>query len=225
LAQLQLRPGLRDIRAMAVQQPLARRAIGAVHKHAIFSRRVRVLAKALSDFIPHGSHVLDVGAGSGEIAAAILAHRPDLSIEGCDVFVREDTHIPVREFDGKSVPFGDRAFDYAILVDVLHHTDDPAELLREVSRVAGSIVIKDHYRNGLLAGSRLRFMDWVGNAPHGVRLPYNYLSRAQWRQLWATLGLDVRRQAENIPLYPAPLSWFFGTGLHFVAEVESPSRS
>lgn len=198
--------------------------MGAVHKHAVFSRRVKVLAKALSDFIPSGSRVLDVGAGSGEIAAAILALRPDLSIEGCDVFVREGTHIPVREFDGTTLPFADRTFDYAILVDVLHHTDDAAELLREVSRVAGSIVIKDHYRDGLLGGSRLRFMDWVGNAPHGVRLPYNYLSRAQWRQLWDRLGLKVRRKTDEVPLYPAPLSWFFGTGLHFVAELESPAR-
>jgi SAM-dependent methyltransferase len=185
----------------------------------VFSRRVEVLAETIANLLPQGSRVLDVGAGSGEIAAAILAQRPDLSIEGCDVYVRPDTHIPVREFDGRTLPFEDRSFDYAILVDVLHHTDDPSELLREVSRVAGAIIIKDHYRNGLLAGPRLRFMDWVGNAPHGVRLPYNYLSRGEWQRLWAKLGLKVRRITEKIRLYPAPLSWFFGFGLHFVAEL------
>jgi SAM-dependent methyltransferase len=204
---------------MAYEQPIGGRAIRAVHKHVVFSRRVEVLATTIAEFLPQGSRVLDVGAGSGEMAAAILARRPDLSIEGCDVYVRPDTHIPVREFDGRSLPFEDRAFDYAILVDVLHHTDDSSELLGEVSRVAPSIVIKDHYRNGLLAGARLRFMDWVGNAPHGVRLPYNYLSRREWQALWTKLGLDVRGITENIPLYPPPLSWFFGTGLHFIAEL------
>ena len=39
---------------------------------------------------------------------------------------------------------------------------------------ARGIVLKDHTRNGLFSGSTLRFMDWVGNARHGVRLPYNY---------------------------------------------------
>ena len=204
---------------MAVEQPLGRRAIRTVHRRVVFSRRVRVLAEAIANFLPQGSRVLDVGAGSGEIAAAILARRPDLSIEGCDVYVRPETHIPVREFDGRSLPFQDESFDYAILVDVLHHADDPAALLREVSRVAPAIVIKDHYRNGMLAGPRLRFMDWVGNAPHGVRLPYNYLSRAEWQQLWAGLGVRVRNITENIPLYPPPLSWFFGAGLHFVAQL------
>lgn len=204
---------------MAIDQPLGRRAIRTVHRHVVFSRRVEVLAETIANLLPQGSRVLDVGAGSGEIAAAILAQRPDLSIEGCDVYVRPDTHIPVREFDGRTLPFEDRSLDYAILVDVLHHTDDPSELLREVSRVAGAIIIKDHYRNGLLAGPRLRFMDWVGNAPHGVRLPYNYLSRGEWQRLWAKLGLKVRRITEKIRLYPAPLSWFFGFGLHFVAEL------
>jgi SAM-dependent methyltransferase len=204
---------------MAYEQPLGRRAIRTFHRHLVFSRRVQVLADTVARFIPRGRRVLDVGAGSGEIAAVILTQRPDLSIEGCDVYVRPETHIPVRHFDGRSLPFQDESFDYAILVDVLHHADDPSELLSEASRVAPAIVIKDHYRNGLLAGLRLRFMDWVGNAPHGVRLPYNYLSRVEWEQLWSRLGLRVRNITEQIPLYPFPLSWLFGTRLHFVAEL------
>jgi SAM-dependent methyltransferase len=195
-----------------------------IHKHVVFSRRVQVLAELIAGFLPSGSRVLDVGAGSGEMAAAILARRPDLSIEGCDVYVREETHVPVREYDGRTLPFGDNSFDFAILVDVLHHTDDPSAVLAEVIRVAPSIVIKDHYRNGLFAGARLRFMDWVGNAPHGVRLPYNYLSRKEWQNLWAKLGLEVRSAIKDIPLYPPPLSWFFGRGLHFVAELGSGER-
>lgn len=42
------------------------------------------------------------------------------------------------------------------------------------------VVIKDHLREGPLAGPTLRLMDWVGNRGHDVRLPYNYLSRRKW---------------------------------------------
>ncbi len=50
----------------------------------------------------------------------------------------------------------------------------PARLLAEAKRVSrGGIVIKDHFREGVLADATLRFMDWVGNAQHGVVLPYN----------------------------------------------------
>ena len=62
-------------------------------------------------------------------------------------------------------------------------------------------------------------MDWVGNAGHGVRLPYNYLSRAQWQRLWAQTGLEVDRIEERLGLYPRPASWLFERGLHFIARL------
>jgi ubiquinone/menaquinone biosynthesis C-methylase UbiE len=50
-----------------------------------------------------------------------------------------------------------------MFVYVLHHTNDPEVLLREAQRVAlKAVVLKDHTRNGLLAYTTLRFMDWVG---------------------------------------------------------------
>ena len=205
------------------QRSQAQRAVGALHGRVIFSRRVSVLAHSIAEMLPDRGAVLDVGAGSGDIAGAILSSKPSLSIEGVDVLVRPDTAIPVREFDGKTLPYADHAFDYATLIDVLHHTDIPGDLLREVGRVARHVIIKDHYRNGPFAGARLRFMDWVGNAPHGVRLPYNYLSRAEWSALWAAGGFRVEKIEENLPLYPFPLNLAFGRGLHFVATLASPA--
>lgn len=197
--------------------------MGALHNRVIFSRRVQVLAGVIASKLPAEASVLDVGAGSGDMAVAILASKPSLKIEGVDVLVRPGTAIPVREFDGEHLPYDDGTFDYAILVDVLHHTDDPAKVLAEVGRVARRIIIKDHYRNGLLAETRLRFMDWVGNAAHGVRLPYNYLSRADWSKLWSSGGFRVADIDEGFQLYPLPLDLIFGRGLHFIATIERGS--
>jgi hypothetical protein len=60
-------------------------------------------------------------------------------------------------------------------------------------------------------------MDWVGNARHGVRLPYKYLSRAEWDRAFDQSRLAVRRWQSALSLYPAPASWLFDRSLHFIA--------
>ena len=199
---------------------LLRKLHGKVHDKAVFGRRIEVLAAAIAPLLPQGARVLDIGCGSGTLARAIMARRPDVAIEGIDVLVRPGTDIPVTEFDGETIPWGDSHFDIALFVDVLHHTDAPARLMSEARRVAKSgVVIKDHFRDGAFADATLRLMDWVGNAAHGVRLPYNYLSRAEWRQIWSSLGLQVERQVDHLGLYPRPFSWLFDRQLHFVARL------
>lgn len=195
--------------------------IGKVHARAVFGRRVRVLAEMLTALVPEGPlSLLDVGCGDGLITSRIAAARTDLTAEGIDVFVRPQTHIPVTAFDGHTLPFADRSIDVVQFVDVLHHTDDPMILLREAVRVARrAILIKDHCRDGFLAGPTLRFMDWVGNAPHGVRLPYNYWPEARWRQAFAELGTPIEEWIRRVPLYPWPASMLFQRGLHFIARL------
>jgi SAM-dependent methyltransferase len=107
-----------------------------------------------------------------------------------------------------------------MLVDVLHHAEDPLALLREAARVARTAVaIKDHLREGLAANATLRFMDWVGNGRFGVRLPYRYWTREEWREAFAETGLVVEHWNEKLALYAPPASLLFDRSLHFVARL------
>jgi len=179
---------------------------------------VKVLARHLATIIPSGGTVLDLGAGDGSIAQALMTLRPDLSILGVDVLIRPHTLIPVEPYDGVTLPFPDNAFDYVTLVDVLHHTDDPVAVMSEAARVARQgVVIKDHRVEGAFARPTLRIMDWVGNRGHDVRLPYNYLTPGQWDVAFGKSGLKELRRIESLDLYPPPFGWVFDRGLHFVA--------
>lgn len=150
--------------------------------------------------------------------ALIKSHRKELEITGFEVLMRPERDDGIRSFDGKTIPLPDASVDVVMFVDVLHHTEDQMVLLREAVRVARkAVVIKDHCRNGLLAKSTLRFMDWVGNAHHGVALPYNYWSRQEWKQAFKALGLEPVEMRTRLGLYPWPASWLFEHGLHFAA--------
>jgi len=162
--------------------------------------------------------VLDVGCGDGLISALLQQRRPDIVVQGIDVLPRAQTHIPVEIFDGSVFPFASSSFDVVLFSDVLHHTADAKILLREARRVTKQhVLIKDHYREGLTAKARLRFMDWVGNARFGVALPYNYWTRQQWNTAWEKIGLQPEQLVTKLGLYPKPADWVFGARLHFIA--------
>ena len=192
--------------------------VGALHDRLVISRRVEVLASWFARLVPESARVLDVGCGDGLVSAQTCAKRPDLEIRGLDVMPRKQSYIPVELFDGSRIPFGDGSFDAVLFSDVLHHTEDASVLLGEARRVTRQyVLVKDHYRKGLAANARLRFMDWVGNARFGVALPYRYWTEAQWHAAWQKLGLIPERVVSRLGLYPAPADWVFGAHLHFIA--------
>jgi ubiquinone/menaquinone biosynthesis C-methylase UbiE len=202
-----------------------KQAVGAIHSAAIFSRRARAIADGIRPLLPKNAKVLDVGTGDGTIASLWLDSRPDLTIGGIDVHPRPATKIPVTLFDGRTLPFPDDSHDVVTFVDVLHHTNDVPHLLQEAARVARRyVIIKDHLAENALDFQTLRLMDWVGNAPHGVRLPYNYLSEAQWSAAYAESNLERESIVTDVPLYPVPLSWIFGRKLHFIARLRTSAQ-
>ena len=195
--------------------------IGDLHERLVFDRRTIVLARELSALLPPDATVVDVGCGDGTIDRRILEIRPDVSIEGVDVLVRPSTKIPVKSFDGTTLPLPDNSVDVVMFIDVLHHTDDPIVLLREAKRVARKMVLlKDHRMGKPFAYLILRFMDWVGNAHHGVALPYNYWPEAKWRAAFSDLQMPIAHWRPQVDLYAFPASLIFERGLHFIAAVE-----
>ena len=191
------------------------------------SRRVEALAAQFAELIPAGHRVLDVGCGDGLIDQLLLERRPGLQIAGVETLVGPGARIPVTPFDGTRLPLDSKSWDTVMFCVVLHHADDAIGMLREAARVARhSVIIKDHFAEGVLARPVLRLMDFVGNAPHGVTLPYNYFDRGQWASAYQAAGLVPVVTRTRLALYPAWADPLFGRSLHFVSRcdiVPSPS--
>ena len=192
------------------------RVVKGLHSRCVFGRRIRVLAQTLAPLLPAG-RVLDVGCGDGAIDELIMAHRPDVAIEGVEVMPRPASAIPVAKFDGRTLPFGPESFDAVLLIDVLHHADDPVHLLRECARIsAGAVIVKDHVARGPWGRAVLRFMDWVGNRPHGVVLRYQFLDEQGWERTVRDAGLACVHSVPRVALYPFPFSLVFAPSLQRV---------
>ena len=191
-----------------------------VHQAWIRARRTRVLCGHVSSLLPSGATVLDVGCGDGTLAAQVLDVRGDVDVSGVDVLVRSDAAIPVKSFDGRTIPHANRSFDTTLLIDVLHHSEDPEALLAEAARVSRTwVILTDHIVRGPLSSRLLRLMDDVGNRRFGVALRYDYWSEPRWHETFERLELRVETWIPKLALYPPPLDWVFGGSLHFVARL------
>lgn len=196
-----------------------------IHARYSYNRRLQKLSDHLAEVIPANATVLDVGCGDGELSSLIMQKRPDVKITGIDVLLRPHSRIPVMLYDGQNFPAAANEYDAVMFNDVLHHTEDPLSLLKEASRVARhSIILKDHTLNGFLAGPTLRFMDWIGNARHGVVLPYNYWPKQKWVDGFSSLNFSVDKWTADLKLYPSWADWMFGRTLHFVARLGLPKN-
>jgi SAM-dependent methyltransferase len=168
--------------------------------------------------LPRNASVLDIGCGDGTVGSLIAQLRPDISIRGVEFLVRPECKMECTVFDGATLPFSDASFDVCMFVDVLHHTEDVTVLLRVAVRVSRSLVlIKDHLEENSIDHATLRFMDWVGNRPHGVTLTYNYQSHRQWDAHFSDCGLAESSWTTKVPLYPPPFSLAVGRQLHFIS--------
>jgi SAM-dependent methyltransferase len=200
-------------------------ALKNLHQKYVFQRRIDVLARELAALVPTGSTVLDVGCGDGSISQLVMGQRTGVRYEGIDIMARPACAIPFTTFDGMHIPHPDRSFDVVQFVDVLHHTNEIEAIVAEAVRVSKRFVlIKDHTWENRFDRETLRFMDWVGNAPHGVKVIYNFKNDEYWRGLFDRLGLDEVSRNNRVPLYPFPFSALFGRGLHFVTLLEKRAR-
>jgi len=197
---------------------MLRSLVGNIHSKLVFNRRTLAITNFLTPRMISGL-VLDVGCGNGIIGHTLNERRKDIFVVGVDVLLRPKMFIPVIQYDGFILPFDNHSFSTVILIDVLHHTSEPEVILKECARVSRqNILVKDHFSETIVDLSLLKILDWVGNNPHGVALPYNYFSRKKWNTLWSSINLMEKERYEEIPeLYPPFFQSIIGKNIQFIS--------
>lgn len=161
---------------------------------AFLRRYARREARAL---LPHvaGGRLLDLGAGEGWVAGALLELAPRRWACAADVGAFGLAPCPYVVYDGARLPFGDDAFDTTLISLALHHAEKPEAVLDEAVRVTRYrlLVVESVYRNG-----RERFwLDLLDGRLNGYRhggvmhVPLAFRRPEEWRALFSSRGLRV----------------------------------
>lgn len=181
------------------------RILGKTHSALIAGRRrdavARALGKMLAELKIPSASLLDVGCGDGVVASILRDRVQGLEhVEGVEVIVPSSTSIPVRPFDGSSIPHNDKSFDVVLLCDVLHHVADYSgivRLLSECGRVAReAVLVKDHPIDTAFDRKFISLLDTVGNWNAGIAMPLTFLSRGQWRHAFLDADLSPLHYSE-----------------------------
>lgn len=183
---------------------------------AVMERRARQLVEHVGAWLPAEGRVLDLGSGTGHLAARLERAR-GLEVVGADV---SDLHVvgrpPVLIGDG-ALPFEDASFSAALLCFMLHYPSDPCGVLSDVARITrGPIILVQSLHAGRLGYAWLRVREFlwttvafhvsklVGYVPPGAAFTMRarrYYSETELGRHVAAAGLRIRSRRER-PVLP-----------------------
>ncbi len=131
---------------------------------------------AIAALVPHGSRVLDLGCGGGEM----LAHLRDtlgctgygIELDDAQVLacVKRGVNVVQRNLEEGLAIFEDDSFDLVLQLDTLQHLRNTEAMLRETARVGRSAIVS--FPNFAHWPNRLAVMR--GRMPVTKTLPYQW---------------------------------------------------
>jgi len=212
----------------------------------------RRLATPFLDFVgtADGERVLDVGCGTGHLAAAVAARSPASEIHGVDlapVYVEHarkrnpDPRLVFGVGDACALAYPDDAFDRVLSLLVLHFVPRTDEAIAEMRRVAkpGAVVGAAVWdaRGGLVANRLFFDTASVLDPKAGERRARNFtrpLTRpGELPAAWRAAGfldvtesvLCIRMDFTSFADYWAPYLGKDGPGAEYVRTLDEPRRA
>jgi SAM-dependent methyltransferase len=164
--------------------------------------------------------VLDVGCGTGRGLAWVAQNNPTLRLYGIEpsdgmlsIAAQKIPSAVLRQASGQSIPFDDKSIDLVTATGIMHHVENPAQVITEMLRVARKgILISDH--NNYAFGSELMRRLRMGlklfgllDAATYVRQGFDRRGYSEEDGWWYPYSLfdnysEIANRAEQVFIYP-----------------------
>ena len=139
----------------------------------------------ISELIPHGSKVIDLGCGNGTLLLRLQKERTasvkgmELTTSGVEMCRRKNLDVIQGRID-EHLPFEDNSFDYAVCNVTIQMVMYPEVLLQEMKRIARYQVIS--FPNFAFYRNRLEFI-LRGAMPTHMLFDYRWYTTGHIHQL------------------------------------------
>lgn len=129
------------------------------------------------DWIPQGSHVLDLGCGKGELLHALMRDKQctgygvEIDVDSVQAAIEKNVNVIQADLEKGLNIFADHSFDVIVLSQTIQAMQDTELILKNLTRIAKQAIVSfpnfGYWRN------RLQIV-LMGNMPVSERMPYQW---------------------------------------------------
>ena len=180
----------------------------------------------IAELVPHGSRVLDLGCGTGELLAHLREHRRcsgyGIEIDDANVLACTERGVNVIQLnleEGLAL-FADQSFDVVLQLETLQHLRNTERMLRETARVGRIGIVSfpnfAHWPNrlqvaaGRMPVTRVLPYQWYDtpNIRVGTFADFEVLARKEGLRILDAFGIQAGRAVRRWPNLRASVAVF-----------------
>ncbi len=158
--------------------------------YSMYSERALQIVPKVLPYIKKKDRILDLGCGTGAISRLIKTKNGnDLTLVDVQ-FNNMCDQFPVIIYDGKKLPFKKNQFSTTLLITVLHHSQNPKQLLDQVATVtSGNIIIIEDIFTDILG----RVITFIGDCIVNWEIHpiFRNHTKAEWIRIFQNSGLKI----------------------------------
>lgn len=155
----------------------------------IWGDRASAIIEEIKPFITKKDRIMDLGSGLCDVTHTLRGRNYNITaVDIKDLSVFEDL-IPI-VYDGRKLPFPDDSFDICLLLDMLHHTPNPENIIMEAKRVSKKLIIMEN----IYQGTRQKYLSFIMDSVTNMEFfdhPHTNKTDTAWKEIFKKFNLHL----------------------------------